>query len=50
MEGEDSSVYLADAKTKIKISKRVRGMLTIIGPDKAVATINTATFSVTPTA
>lgn len=49
VEPDDSSVFLADAKTELKISKQVRGTLTIISPDKAVTTIN-ATFSVTPTA
>ena len=49
VESEDSSIYLADAKTEIKISKCVRGTFTIIGPDKAVATIN-STFSVIPMA
>ena len=48
MEGkEDSSIFLADAVHEIKITKNVRGVLTIIGTDGAVANINTV-FSIIP--
>ena len=49
VEDEDSSIFLADAKTELRITKRVRGVLTVIGPEGAVATINT-TFSIIPMA
>ena len=48
-EKEDSSIFLADAETEIKISKRVKGVLTVIGVDGAIANIS-STFSVIPMA
>ena len=47
-EEENSSIFLADAKTELKITKRVRGVLTVLSPDGASpATIDTV-YSVIP--
>ena len=46
-EEENSSIFLADAATEIKISKRVRGVVTVAGVDGATANIET-TFSIIP--
>ena len=46
-EEENSSIYLADAVTRIDITKKVRGALTVIGPGDKAVTINT-TFCIIP--